>query len=272
MTGKLTATTYSAPTDAHLLQISLLAQVALGVAHRRADVLPGLLEVLQDDVLFTAGQMPRFALGAFEKNAWQLEDRRVHEVIVSADRRWVRRDVTAAEDVLVTLLHECCHVYAQANDVQDTSRDGRYHNARFGQIAHQIGLTVERDRTIGIVTPSLKSWAMTEYADLVEQLQEGLGLARAPQRPVLGSDQRDHLVGSDTDGDQGEASSAGGSDNGPKYIFATCNCPGSRGHNITIRIAGGSWHAQTIRCVTCDAWFVESPSTSLGPAPARRPR
>ena len=42
-----------------------------------------------------------------------------------------------------TLLHELCHQWAQANNLQDCSRSGTYHNKIFKRIAESHGLKVE---------------------------------------------------------------------------------------------------------------------------------
>ena len=140
------------PTDAHQSQLALYGQVLLTVAARRQDDLPGLTEVCQDDVLVTAGGTPRAAHGWFAPSAWRYGDRHVHELFLNADRRVPHPSVDPAEDVLVTLLHEACHAWAQANDVQDTSRQGRWHNKRFAKIARRIGLVAEPDSRIGHTT------------------------------------------------------------------------------------------------------------------------
>lgn len=45
------------------------------------------------------------------------------------------------EDTLDTMLHEMVHLYCRENDIQDTSRGGKYHNKRFKAEAEKRGLT-----------------------------------------------------------------------------------------------------------------------------------
>jgi hypothetical protein len=47
----------------------------------------------------------------------------------------------APEDVFEVLLHEAAHGLNAARGVQDSSRGGRYHNARFKPTAEELGLT-----------------------------------------------------------------------------------------------------------------------------------
>ena len=246
--------TTSSGTDAYTEWIALQNDVLLTVARRCADSLPGLLEVLQDDVMITAGGTTKQALGWFKKDAWWHGERRFHEIFVNADQSEADSGVKSAEDMMVTLLHEACHAYAHANGIADTSRDGRYHNRRFGQLAVAIGLIVVPDPVIGHQTPGLTPRAREAYADLLVELEGGLGLTREPKRRLI---QR-----SDDTSDDGVLPSlvTEGSTRSSKYVFAACQCQGARGNKITIRIARGSWRHETIRCSVCDAWFVESPS------------
>ena len=43
------------------------------------------------------------------------------------------------ENVVATMIHECCHLYALQNNIKDTSNRGIYHNKRFKQIAEEKG-------------------------------------------------------------------------------------------------------------------------------------
>lgn len=52
-------------------------------------------------------------------------------------------------DVLGTLLHEAAHALAHVRGIQDTSRQGRWHNARFKAVADEVGITVEKDPKLG---------------------------------------------------------------------------------------------------------------------------
>ncbi len=46
-------------------------------------------------------------------------------------------------DILTTVLHEAAHATARHRDVKDTSRQGRYHNRKFVQIAEEYHLTYD---------------------------------------------------------------------------------------------------------------------------------
>jgi hypothetical protein len=51
--------------------------------------------------------------------------------------------------VLGTLLHEATHGLAHARGIRDTSRQGRYHNKRYAQLATELGLQVAEVDPIG---------------------------------------------------------------------------------------------------------------------------
>lgn len=60
------------------------------------------------------------------------------------------------EEIISTLMHEMCHLYALMKDIKDTSRSGIYHNKKFKQIAEEHGLNVQEADKIGWSVTSLK--------------------------------------------------------------------------------------------------------------------
>lgn len=75
-----------------------------------------------------------------------------YELNVSAD--YLSRPI---ENVVATLIHECCHLYAMMNGIRDTSNQSIYHNKKFKEIAENKGhLIIERHEKYGwtITSPS----------------------------------------------------------------------------------------------------------------------
>lgn len=254
----------SSPTDAHQAMNTLLTRVAIEVARRREDELPGLTETLQDSVLLTSGGTGRSADGWFEADAWLHGEQSVHELFLNADLSNHTSGTSSAEEVLVTLAHELCHVYARASEVKDTSRDGRYHNRKFAEIALQIGLRIGRDRQIGHHTPGLSARGRADYGDLLTELERGLVLRRAPllvprTKP---SPPENGTVLTTTTGTPPSASTG-------KYVFASCRCQGARGV-VTLRVSRGSWRPGIIRCTACGESFAESLTTDRQAGQGRR--
>lgn len=60
------------------------------------------------------------------------------------------------EQIISTLIHEMCHLYALQKEIKDTSRSGIYHNKKFKEIAESHGLNVLEADKIGWSITSLK--------------------------------------------------------------------------------------------------------------------
>lgn len=82
---------------------------------------------------------------------WQenAEDEGEHELNMTAQQLNRPLYATDKDSICSTLIHEMCHQYAQANNLQDTSRAGNYHNKLFKKIAEEHGLHVECVAKIG---------------------------------------------------------------------------------------------------------------------------
>ena len=61
------------------------------------------------------------------------------------------------ENVVSTMLHECCHLWNLQQGIQDCSRGGTYHNKRFKETAEARDLKISYDSRIG--------WSITEPTD-----------------------------------------------------------------------------------------------------------
>ena len=57
---------------------------------------------------------------------WHNDTIATHELNLSAD--YLNRPI---ENIVATLIHEGCHLYALQNNIKDTSNRGIYHNKRF---------------------------------------------------------------------------------------------------------------------------------------------
>lgn len=94
-----------------------------------------------------------------------------NEVWSTKDEKWYREINLCAEyihrppeQVITTLLHEMCHLYNITQGIQDTSRNGTYHNKRFKEVAEACGLIVSKDIKYGycITSPSPE---LTKYVN-----------------------------------------------------------------------------------------------------------
>ncbi len=84
-------------------------------------------------------------LGHFAAARWQRgETEQLPEMFVAGEGL-----ARGARDVLGTLLHEAGAGLASTRQVQDTSRQGRYHNTRFRDLATEMGLEVSQAGSLG---------------------------------------------------------------------------------------------------------------------------
>jgi len=86
----------------------------------------------------------------------------------------------SARMVLCILLHEACHSVASHREVQDTSRQGRYHNRRFVEIAQEAGLVTQPDKRIGCTTPNMTDQTAQRYRTVIDELEQALTLYQEP--------------------------------------------------------------------------------------------
>jgi hypothetical protein len=117
----------------------------------------------------TEGKHARF--GHHAPGRWNVAGEQRAEIMISGEG--LRR---GAHAVLATMLHEAAHALAAARGIQDTSRQGRYHNRKFKAHAEELGITVEHDQRTG--------WSITTLR---------LYRRPVPQPHRLAGD-RDHLV------------------------------------------------------------------------------
>lgn len=83
---------------------------------------------------------------------WKTESGKAsYELNIGAD--YLDRPI---ENIVATLIHEGCHLYAMQNGIKDTSNRGVYHNKRFKALAADRGLIIEKHSRYGwtITTPS----------------------------------------------------------------------------------------------------------------------
>jgi len=127
-------------------------------------------------VVLGAGSEARrglFKLGHFAAARWQVNGHRRAEVLVSGEG--LQR---GARDVLATLLHEAAHGLADARQVKDTSRQGRYHNRHYARLAAEVGLQVASVSATGWSQTTVGDQLAAAYADVLADLDAALKLWR----------------------------------------------------------------------------------------------
>lgn len=88
------------------------------------------------------------------------------------------------EQVAETLLHEMVHLYNLQIGVQDTSRNGTYHNKKFKEAAEQHGLDVGKDPKYGWTITTLDAEARA-FVDSLQDKKFELHRKHLPKIPGL---------------------------------------------------------------------------------------
>lgn len=97
-----------------------------------------------EEPVITVQSTPKFYGHATNGKIWNVADEERYELNIGAES--LNRPI---EQVAATVVHEMVHLYCTANDIQDTSRGGTYHNKRFKTEAEKRGLHIEKAAKIG---------------------------------------------------------------------------------------------------------------------------
>ncbi|MFT4010937.1 MAG: hypothetical protein QM655_12950 [Nocardioidaceae bacterium] len=127
-------------------------------------------------VMFTLGEgiapNGRVTLGHFLAAGWieRGTDQTINEVFIGAEGL-----AAGADELLDTLLHEAAHALAHARGLADTSRQGRYHNAKFRDVAIELGLECTSDAKRGWAETTLSAPARVAYVNELAVLDTAIG-------------------------------------------------------------------------------------------------
>ena len=135
------------------------------------------------DVVIRLGVSEGTALGHFASNRLRLRglaSGQTHEVMLSAVRCG-----DGGEGAFCTLLHEAVHAFCHGCGIQDTSRQGRYHNKRFQAQAREFGLKCElHSSTFGLALTTLPAETRERYQGVIAGLDAAIQIheERKPAR------------------------------------------------------------------------------------------
>jgi hypothetical protein len=142
---------------------------------------PQVPEVVMAVASGSVGRRGDLKLGHFADRRWTVASAEQPELFVGGEGL-----AAGPVEVLGTLLHEAAHGLAAARGVQDTSRQGRYHNRRYATLAGELGLTVARAGSRGWTATAVPAETTTVYAAVIDDLARALVLWRRAERPVVG--------------------------------------------------------------------------------------
>lgn len=77
-------------------------------------------------------------------------------------------------ETMGTLLHEAAHALATARGIQDTSREGRYHNKKFVALATELGLVTEEQGTRGWASTTIPGPTAKRWRKVVQALDKAI--------------------------------------------------------------------------------------------------
>jgi hypothetical protein len=208
------------------------------VQHRHPDVPAVVVTLGAGSVGVPSGVLK---LGHFAANRWVPgggESASIAELFVGGEGL-----AEGAESVLATLLHEAAHGVANVRQIQDTSRQGRYHNTRYKTLAEELGLTVTQVAGIGWSGTNLAAGTAASYAAELVQLAAAITAYRYAEGSLPTS-------GGDAGGRGGKGGSAGGARGSPKNgVVLVCGCPRRIRVSMTVAELG------PILCGICDTQF-----------------
>jgi hypothetical protein len=139
---------------------------------------PQVPEVVMAMASGSIGRRGELTLGHFAETRWTAASTKRPELFVGGEGL-----AGGSVEVLGTLLHEAGHGLAATRHVQDTSRQGRYHNRRYATLASELGLTVTTAGSRGWTLTAVPPETAAAYAGVVEDLARALVLwRRAEQR------------------------------------------------------------------------------------------
>jgi hypothetical protein len=107
--------------------------------------------------------------GHFAADRWERGDGRLPELFVGGEGL-----ARGARAVLGTLLHESAHGIGAVREIQNTSRQGRFHNARFRALAEETGLTVAKTRSDGWSETSVPDATAKAYRAELRRLEAAI--------------------------------------------------------------------------------------------------
>jgi len=160
-----------------------------------------------------------------------------------------------ASHTLTTILHEAAHALAHARGVKETSRQGKYHNRRYLELAGELGLEWPVDAKAhpvnGFSEVQLTQQTREVYADTIAELDAAITLH-------LDTFRRLGLAGDgqpDTSPEDGDGQGGGGAEGDGEKTYnrskLVCDCYPER----SIRVSPKQAARGPILCGICDGEF-----------------
>ena len=178
--------------------------------------------------------------GHFRANGWTERQEKEAAVSLTLGEMFVAGETLArgATSTLQTMLHEAAHVLAQVREIKDTSRQNRWHNRKFRELAEELGLEYTRESAhpqIGFSQVTLTKKTAEEYAEVIKELDKAIRLTVALPEFLRTTDQD----GSGENIHGGRRPTTGAPSPSSNNIKATCGCPEPRIIRVSRKVLDG---------------------------------
>lgn len=240
--------TTDAPAENHTGS-AVVALIEKVWARIRADH-PELPEVV---IITGSGLVGASKWGHFRPEGWKVKTEgqatHKHELFLAGEAL-----AKGARQVLQTMLHEAAHTLARVRDLQDTSRQGRWHNATFRKLAEELGLEHKgsrADAAHGFSFVTLTEEIGARYADLLEELDREIRLVCHLPLWLGGSSEDEETEGGEKIGKAPKGEDEEGKKAQSGNLKATCQCEEP---NI-IRLSRKVLDKGIVRCDECEELF-----------------
>lgn len=190
-------------------------------------------------------------LGHWSPGRWVVpaEGRRAEVLISGESLQW------GAAEIFNTLLHEAAHGIAWKRKVQDTSRQGRYHNREYKKIAEEVGLVVKKDPGLGWAITEIPSATVLRYAEAITDLQDAIDANKKAHRRGRGAVEVEAEEEGESEGDGG----AEGDEGTKPSTLRVCAC------GRKLRVAPAVYELGLIMCGVCARPFLGVEEATLPP-------
>lgn len=106
-------------------------------------------------ITYEAGKKQGAYGWTFNRKMWNQNGEHKYSIVIAAEF------LDNLTNIIITLIHEMCRIYAMENGIQDTSNRGYYHNNEFKKIAENAGLVCTKERqgwATRSMSPELEKW------------------------------------------------------------------------------------------------------------------
>lgn len=127
-----------------------------------------IFRILNMDIFKGRLPIPIFTIFVIDrKHEWYFQVRNQKQYVIALNQKELEK---SEEEIICNMLHCMVHEYCKLFGIQESSREGRYHNIKFGESAEAHGLIVKKTSEEGYITigiqESVKKLIRQKFTDL----------------------------------------------------------------------------------------------------------